>query len=115
MAKPNIMPRAEWVAKADAITRGHCEQLKQMIVDGKISEDDYNRIGLSMQRLIAQWISMSDVAWQTFVRMIEESRAHQAIPHEPHPDDVKNAKPTGGPGGFIMIDGKCIPLRGGKG
>lgn len=65
---------AQLQAERVATVQRHCQELRDLYMDGKISEDDHDRIGLIMASIIHHLLAMNDTAWETFKRMIEEIR-----------------------------------------
>lgn len=92
------MPRREWEKLMAETIQGHVQELRELVAENEITEEDHDRIGLLFQQNVAHLISLSDTAWKTFKRMVNESRDVQQTPHEPHPDDLKQPEgfKTGG-------------------
>jgi hypothetical protein len=79
------MTRADWEKLMEATVDRHIFEMKQKAAQEQISEDDHDRIGFLLQREMHHLMRLSDEAWLTFQRIIEESRKVQALPHEPKP------------------------------
>jgi hypothetical protein len=52
----------------------HIHELRRMVADGEITEDDHDRIGLVMTHSISHLISLTPKGWEMVQKIINESR-----------------------------------------
>lgn len=52
----------------------HIMELRRLADDGIITSEDHNKVGLILRDHISELIGMSIIAWDTFKRIVDESR-----------------------------------------
>jgi len=53
----------------------HVRELLELAIHREISGEDHDTVGKIMTRHVGHLIGLSDKAWETFKRIIDESRA----------------------------------------
>lgn len=78
-----LMPRSQWEQAMAQLISKHVAELHELAFTGEISANDHDQVGFMVQHNIAYCVTLSEKAWETFVRIINESRALQKVPHGP--------------------------------
>ena len=60
--------------KIKSLVDRHIEELKDLVAGQEITPLDHDRIGFVLSRHLGQLNEMSDKAWETFQRIVSESR-----------------------------------------
>ena len=61
-------------AAIDATVERHVSELRKLYDDGKLTGEEHDTIGVLMGFVSGRLINLSDTGWETFKRLIQESR-----------------------------------------